>query len=238
MVMDADEIVERVEEASERDRIHLVADGVSVWMLADGDRARLLEATEDAYGWDEGEFYRPLRPLEDEEERLGLVMPAASVISRTEKGDWERPTLTLAERWPEGVDGPEDADMPWNDWGGESREVQSVTVIPSEMWEYREQALDESYSLRATALRRAIWLDAAARYAASEQTCDVWWEYEEEAEEPSLSGFITWLEVETLRQLWDEVGKQMFVGEDEGVVGVGDRALADTLSTLRYFHSS
>ena len=42
------------------------------------------------------------------------------------------------------------------------------------------------------------------------------WDYREEAEERSLSGFISWLEVETLRQLWDDVGEQMFHREEGG----------------------
>jgi hypothetical protein len=149
--------------------------------------------------------------------------------------------LELPERWK--GDGPNSD----GETRGELRDVESIIVVPEKMWEYREQTLSETYSLRADSLRRVIYLDAAVRYVADvgrqeeaeqeegeEPTCDVWLEYADESEKPSLEGFISWMEVEDVGQLWLEVGFRMFFGEHK-VMEVRDRALADTLSTLRYF---
>lgn len=94
-------------------------------------------------------------------------------------------------------------------------------------------------------MRRAIYVDAVVRYAASKEESGVWGDYSSESDEQSVSGFVEWLEVETLRELWGEFGEEMFPdertddGEDDekGLFDVEDRALADTLSALRYFHT-
>lgn len=223
--MEADKIVDTLAETESGDRVWIEAEGVEGWFTIESSMRTYTQPEKDLGRWVEGELTRHLIIPDEMREEMELVYRSGYLSAATESGEWRRPTIEL----------PEEGDA--SDWTGERREVQSATVVPAEMWEFREAALGESYSLRVTALRRAIYLDAAARCAASERACDVWWDYIDEDDEPSLSGFVEWLEVETLRQLWREVGEQMFFGEGEGVMDVKDRALADTLSVLRYFHS-
>jgi|AntRauTorcE11898_2_1112593.scaffolds.fasta_scaffold02905_5 hypothetical protein len=229
--MDADEIVDSLSDTVPGDRIWIETEGIEGWFVVESARREYGEPERDQGGWVEGELTRYLIVPDGVRDGRDLVYHSGYLSAKTDGGEWHRPTIEL----------PEEGDA--DDWRGEYREVQSATAVPEEMWEYREAALAESYSLRVTALRRAIHVDAAARYAASEQTCDVWWEYADEAEEESLNGFVGWLEAESLRELWDEVGERMFTGEDEegdgdGLMDVEDRALTDSLSTLRYFHRS
>lgn len=106
--------------------------------------------------------------------------------------------------------------------------------IPDEMRSYREAAKSEADSLRSKSMRRVIYADTVARYAASEEKGGVWGDYSSESDEASVSGFVEWLEVETLREMWSELGEEMFPDEND-LFDVEDRALADTLSMTRYF---
>lgn len=110
--------------------------------------------------------------------------------------------------------------------------------MDGEMWRRRQSAKSEADSLRSKSMLRAIYADSVVCYAASEEIGSVWDDYSSESDEQSVSGFREWLEVETLRELWLEFAEEMFYDDSvEDLIDVEDRALADTLSTLRYFGS-
>jgi len=87
--------------------------------------------------------------------------------------------------------------------------------------------------VRSKAVERVVLLAAYVRYACDEGESDVWAEYVREASEPSLSGFLTWLEEDDVgRFLGEAIG--MFP-EREDVLDASGRTGWDAVFALQHF---
>jgi predicted transcriptional regulator len=106
-------------------------------------------------------------------------------------------------------------------WSGDRRDVREVTVVPKGMWRYREEAVDEVYSLRSDGVRRVLYADAVVRFVADREGVEV-------------GEFIEGLEAADLGRLVEEYGVRMFP-ENSDVIDVSERTRADVMSALRYF---
>jgi len=115
-------------------------------------------------------------------------------------------------------------------------EIAADEGVPAGAEKYRQPALDAVEKVRSKSVERVVLVDAYVCYAREEGESDVWGEYVEEVEEPSLSGFLSWLEEDDVGRLLDEaIG--MFPGRED-VLDASGRTGWDAVFALQHFRDA
>lgn len=233
------DVIEQLAELDMGDRVWFDAEGIDRTVRAEaGAEIDYTAAEKRDEGWKEGELWMEIWVADEYVEELGLAWEYARVTSETNKGQWRKPRVTLAEEWC-GGESMEDVDNPWSEWAGEEREMDVQRVVPEWAWEMRQAAIERAEKMRAKSVQRVVLMDAYVSYCSRAGAGMVWKRYVHETDgEPSLDGFLVWLGEESAGQLVAEAGAVLFdeLGElDEDLLDVSGRTAWDTVFALQHF---
>ena len=233
------DVIEQFAESDVGDRVWIDAEGIDRTVRVEvGEEMHYTAPDHRDEGWDEGSLMVEIWVGDEYVDECDLAWGYGKVRSETNRGQWRKPRVTLAEEWV-GGESMDDVDSPWSDWEGEEREMDVRRVVPEWVWEMRETAIERAEMIRAKSVQRVVLMDAYVRYCSRVGAGMVWQRYvHETGGEPSLEGFLDWLGEDTAGQLLIEAANVLFddLGElDGGVLDVSGRTAWDAVFALQHF---
>lgn len=120
--------------------------------------------------------------------------------------------------------------------GGSSASDENEVSVPSAAREYRDRALERTGRMRLGTMRRVVLADAVVSYVADAGAVGVWGEYQLEADEPSVSGFLSVVTAREFAELLGNYGSVVFPDRTDEL-DVSQRTARDVLEALMYFRA-